>query len=75
MTAFRIFREATGETPPLPVPEAAPEPPRVKNAAAVALGRLGGKKGGVSRMASMTPEQRRDLAKKAAAKRWTPKTG
>ena len=70
LTAFRVFREATGETTPTPAPEVAPELPREKNAAAVALGRLGGKKGGVNRMASMTPEQRSELAKAAAAKRW-----
>jgi hypothetical protein len=37
-----------------------------KNAAAVALGRLGGKKGGAKRAASMTPEQRKEAARKAA---------
>jgi len=33
-------------------------------------GRAGGKKGGKSRMGALTPEQRVELAKKAAAKRW-----
>lgn len=33
-------------------------------------GRKGGLKGGVTRMAQLTPEQRSELAKKAAAKRW-----
>ncbi|HXA67024.1 MAG TPA: hypothetical protein VNV82_17835 [Bryobacteraceae bacterium] len=33
-------------------------------------GAKGGKKGGKSRMASLTPEQRKDLARKAAAARW-----
>ena len=46
------------------------EPPHVKNEAAVALGRLGGKKGGAARAAALTPEQRSEIAKKAAAKRW-----
>ncbi len=41
-----------------------------KNAAAVALGRLGGKIGGAARAASLTPEQRRRIAEKAAAARW-----
>jgi hypothetical protein len=36
-------------------------------------GAKGGKKGGKSRMASMTPEQRSALAKKAAAARWKKK--
>ena len=41
-----------------------------KNPAAVALGRKGGLKGGKARMNSLTPEQRRKLAAKAAAARW-----
>ncbi len=35
-----------------------------------ALGRLGGLKGGKARAARLTPEQRKQIAKKAAAKRW-----
>lgn len=49
------------------------EPPRVKNQAAVELGRLGGKKGGDARAAKLTPEQRSEIAKKAAAGRWKAK--
>ncbi len=41
-----------------------------KNAAAVALGRLGGKKGGKARAESLTAERRAEIAKKAAQKRW-----
>ena len=41
-----------------------------KNPAAVALGRLGGKKGGIARAESLTPERRAEIAKKAAAARW-----
>lgn len=41
-----------------------------KNPAAVALGKLGGLKGGKARANSLTPEQRSEIAKKAAAKRW-----
>jgi ubiquinone biosynthesis protein UbiJ len=37
-----------------------------KDEAAAAMGR----KGGASRAASMTPERRAEIAKKAAAKRW-----
>ena len=40
------------------------------NPAAVALGRLGGAKGGKARAAALTPAQRSEIAKKAAAKRW-----
>ena len=53
--------------------EAEPEPTppeREKNPAAVALGRLGGKKGGKARAASLTPEQRKEIAQKAAKARW-----
>jgi hypothetical protein len=42
-----------------------------KNPAAVALGRLGGLKGGKARAASLTAEQRSEIAKKAAEKRWS----
>ena len=38
-----------------------------KNAAAVALGRRGGK----ARAEGMTAKRRKEIAKKAAAKRWT----
>jgi len=41
-----------------------------KNPAAVALGRLGGKKGGPARAAAMTPEQRSESARKAVQARW-----
>ena len=41
-----------------------------KNPAAVALGRLGGKKGGPASAQKLPPEQRREIARKAAEKRW-----
>ena len=41
-----------------------------KNPAAVALGRMGGLKGGKARAASLTPAKRSQIAKKAAAARW-----
>jgi hypothetical protein len=46
------------------------KPAKKKNPAAVALGRLGGAKGGKARAAKLTPEQRAEIARKAAAKRW-----
>lgn len=61
--AFQVFQEAIGEAPP-------PPPEREKNAAAVALGKLGGAKGGKARAANMTPEERAESARKAAAARW-----
>ena len=42
----------------------------VKNPAAVALGRLGGLKGGRVRAERLTPERRVEIAKKAALARW-----
>jgi hypothetical protein len=41
-----------------------------KNPAAVALGRMGGLKGGKARAASLTPAKRKAIAKKAAKARW-----
>lgn len=64
--AKRILDEATGDEPRTEPPVPAPE----RNQAAVELGRLGGKKGGVARKAALTPEQRSEIAKKAAAGRW-----
>lgn len=42
-----------------------------KNPAAVALGRLGGKKGGLARAAKLSPQQRTRIARKAAKARWS----
>lgn len=44
-----------------------------KNAAAVALGKLGGLKGGKARAASLSPKKRSEIAKKAAKARWDKK--
>lgn len=46
-----------------------------KNPAAVALGRLGGLKGGKARAKSMTAKQRAEIAKKAALIRWAARSG
>ena len=63
--AHRVFLESIGEV-------SRTEPPvvKAKNPAAVALGRLGGLKGGAARAASLTPKKRSQIAAKAAAKRW-----
>jgi hypothetical protein len=42
-----------------------------KNPAAVALGRLGGLKGGKARAKKLTPAQRKASARKAAMARWS----
>jgi len=41
-----------------------------KNPAAVALGKLGGKKGGPARAAALTATRRSEIAKAAAKARW-----
>ena len=46
---------------------------RRKNPAAVALGRKGGLKGGKARAAALSPAERSEIARKAAAKRWSKK--
>ncbi len=60
--AASIVAEATGDGPA--------EEPSNKNPAAVALGRLGGQKGGKARAESLTAKRRSEIAKKAAAARW-----
>ena len=42
-----------------------------KNPAAVALGKLGGLQGGKARAQSMSAKKRSEIAKKAAAARWS----
>jgi hypothetical protein len=56
-------------TPSYRTPRSKEEKPK-KNPAAVALGRLGGLKGGAARAAKLSPAKRKAIAKKAAAKRW-----
>ena len=60
VTAFSILQQVTGAA------KSEPE----KNPAAVALGRLGGLKGGKARAKSLTKAQRSAIAKKAASARW-----
>lgn len=51
--------------------ELVPDPDEGKNSAAVALGRLGGQKGGKARAAKLTAKRRSAIAKKAAVTRWS----
>ena len=60
--AFNIVKEATEETPS--------EAPSTKNPHAVALGRLGGLRGGRARAKSLSKKKRSEIAKKAASRRW-----
>jgi hypothetical protein len=61
-TAFSIVQQATGEEPK-PVIDP-------KKKAAQESGRRGGLIGGAVRASKLTPEQRSEIAKKAAATRW-----
>jgi hypothetical protein len=61
-TAYNIVQQSTGFTPSFAPPS--------KNPAAVALGRLGGLKGGKARAERLTAEQRKAIAQKAAKTRW-----
>ena len=58
-TAFSIVQQITSE----PVK-------KEKNPAAVALGRLGGLKGGIARKEALSSKRRSDIAKGAAKARW-----
>ncbi len=61
--ASRILQEATGE------------PKKEKNPAAVALGRLGGLKGGKARAQKLSAKKRKEIALKAARARWDKNKG
>jgi hypothetical protein len=61
--AAAIVNAATDEAAPEPIDDG-------KDPAAVALGRKGGLKGGRARADKLTPERRKEIARKAAAARW-----
>jgi hypothetical protein len=67
--AFRVVQEATAEDGDEKEP-AKPEPPPEKNPAAVALGRLGGLKGGKARAEKLSADERSEIARLAALARW-----
>jgi hypothetical protein len=67
ITALRVVEQAIGEKmdgSPLPDKDAG------KNPHAVALGRLGGQKGGKARAKALSKAERIAIAKKAARTRW-----
>jgi len=65
VAAFQVVSRLTGSN----LEPAKPKPAK-KNPAAVALGRLGGLKGGKARADSLTEAQRKAIASKAAQARW-----
>ena len=63
--AFLTVQQATGQLPTeMPPSEAA------KNPHAVALGKLGGPKGGKARAAKLSAKKRTEIARRAARARW-----
>jgi len=67
--ALRVVEAAIGE-PLKPARKTLQFPRKPKNPAAVALGKLGGMKGGRARAAKLTPQKRREIAQRAAKARW-----
>jgi hypothetical protein len=67
--AYQIMLEATGQAPKFNPNQPDPIDPS-KNPHAVALGRLGGLKGGTARAAALGPRKRSQIAAKAAKARW-----
>ena len=63
MSAFETVSRLTASAPDKDVP--------AKNPAAVALGRLGGLKGGTARARKLNAKRRKEIARKAAKARWT----
>lgn len=75
VTAFEILKAVTGEPADhsrngKPAKKSPVPPGPAKNPAAVALGRLGGLKGGKARAKSLSKDERRAIALKAAKARW-----
>jgi hypothetical protein len=67
--AYQIMLESTGQAEKFNPEQPKPADP-AKNPHAVALGRLGGLKGGVARAAALGPRKRSAIAAKAAKARW-----
>jgi hypothetical protein len=65
LNALRVVEISTGQ----------PLKPIEKNAAAVALGRLGGLKGGKGRAAKLSDDRRHEIAQQAAKARWAKAKG
>jgi len=72
-SAFRVVEGAIGGRPSgagSDKKKALEFPRGPKNPAAVALGRLGGKRGGPARAAKLTAERKKEIAAHAARARW-----
>lgn len=62
--AYQTLQEVTSSQ------DTTPKPTLEKNPAAVALGRLGGLKGGPARAKRLSSKKRQEIARKAAKTRW-----
>ena len=72
--AFEIVRLSTEEADEPKVEETPAEDTRSEVSKYLSkIGKVGGLKGGKARAKKLTPEQRRDIAKKAASSRWNKK--
>lgn len=69
-----VARATHEELLPEPVKKALLPAIKEKNPAAVALGRLGGLKGGKARAEKLSAKKRKIIAQKAAKARWAKKT-
>ncbi len=63
VTAFRVVQEATGQVEPKPLKTRKPFDAKTP-------GHKGGIKGGKARAEKLTPQQRKEIAQKAAKARW-----
>lgn len=70
VTAHDILQAISGQPAGTTSVKKEPTNAPTKNPAAVALGRLGGVKGGKARAEKLSAKQRVDIAKKAAKSRW-----
>jgi hypothetical protein len=74
--AYRLVQELTAEKPAKDQAEAvsaALDDETVRKQVMREMGSRGGKKGGTARAAKLTPAERSEIAKRAAAKRWSNK--
>jgi hypothetical protein len=67
--AYQTLKEVTQESNQ----DNTPKPTLEKNPAAVALGRLGGLRGGPARAKRLSAKKRKEIAQKAAKARWIKK--
>ena len=69
--AHRVVQEAMGQVESI---ESESKPTEAEKPDYAALGRVGGLKGGKARAKKLTPEQRREIARKAISAWWNNRT-